>query len=272
MNRTDTPLDGMLRHLGAAYYDSLHGRTTPTEVVRALDCVAERIHEAPAGLLAATRTAAGEPHAARPRHHDLWHSRVRDVMTTAVATVEPGTSYKQIAALLAEREVSGVPVLTDNEHVAGVVSDTDLSNARDGRLGRSLQRPARRQLRLTAAQLMSTPAVTIQPDATISAAGRLMSIRHVRRLPVVDSHGRLAGIVSLRDLLSLFVRSDDEIAWQVTEMLAQILPTDRAGIAVSVEDGIVTLTAAAGRPGRQDVLALAARLTWDIDGVVDVVS
>ena len=171
MNGTDTPLDGMLRHLGAAYYDSLHGRIAPTEVVRALDCVAERIHEPAAGLLAATRTAAGEPHAARPRHHDLWHSRVRDVMTTAVATVEPGTSYKQIATLLAEREVSGVPVLTDNEHVAGVVSDADLINARDGRLGRSLQRPARRQLRLTAAQLMSTPAVTIQPDATISAAG-----------------------------------------------------------------------------------------------------
>ena len=193
-------------------------------------------------------------------------------MTTAVATVEPGTSYKQIAALLAEREVSGVPVVTGNEHVAGVVSDADLINARDGRLGRSLQRPARRQLRLTAAQLMSTPPVTIQPDATISAAGRLMSIRHVRRLPVVDSHGRLAGIVSLRDLVSLFLRSDDEIAWQVTEMLAQILPADRAGIAVSAEDGIVTLTAAAGLPGRQDVLALAARLTWDIDGVVDVVS
>ena len=99
-----------------------------------------------------------------------------------------------------------------------------------------------------------------------------MSIRHVRRLPVVDSHGGLAGIVSLRDLVSLFLRSDDEIAWQVIEMLAQILPADRAGIAVSAEDGIVTLTAAAGLPGRKDVLALAARLTWDIDGVVDVVS
>ena len=57
--------------------------------------------------------------------------------------------------------------------------------------------------------------------------------------------------MSLRDLVSLFVRSDDEIAWQVTEMLAQILPTDRAGIAVSVDDGIVTLTAAAGLPGRR---------------------
>jgi len=55
---------------------------------------------------------------------------------------------------------------------------------------------------------------------------------------------RLAGIVSLRDLLSLFVRSDDEIAWQVTEMLAQILPADLAAIQASVHDGIVTLSLA----------------------------
>lgn len=270
MNRTDTPLDGMLRHLGAAYYDSLHGRTAPTEVVRALDCVAEHIHEPPAGQLAATRTATGHPHSCRPEHHDLWHSRVRDVMTTGVVTVPPGTAYKQIATLLAEREISGVPVLAEDGHVAGVVSDVDLIAARDG-AGRPFQRPGRRQLRRTAGELMSAPAVTIQPDATISAAARLMSARGVRRLPVVDAQGRLAGIVSLRDLLSLFVRTDDEIAWQVTEMLAQILPADLAAIRVSVHDGIVTLSLAPGQAGRPDVLALATRLTWDIDGVVDVV-
>jgi CBS-domain-containing membrane protein len=118
---------------------------------------------------------------------------------------------------------------------------------------------------------MSAPAVTIQADATISAAARLMSARSVRRLPVVDGKGRLAGIVSLRDLLSLFVRSDDEIAWQVTEMLDQILPADLAAIQVTVHDGIVTLSLAPGHAGRPDVLALATRLTWDIDGVVNVI-
>ena len=270
MNRTDTPLDGMLRHLGAAYYDSLHGRTAPTEVVRALDCVAEHIHEPPAGLLAATRAATGHPHNCPPEHHDLWHSRVRDVMTTGVVTVGRGTSYKQIATLLSEREISGVPVLAQDGQVAGVVSDVDLIAARDGGAARPLPRPARRQLRLTAGELMSAPAVTIQPDATISAAARLMSARNVRRLPVVDGNGRLEGIVTLRDLLSLFVRSDDEIAWQVTEMLAQILPADPAALRVSVRDGIVTLSTAAGQSGHPEMLTLAARLTWDIDGVVDV--
>jgi CBS domain-containing protein len=271
MNRTDTPLDGMLRHLGAAYYDSLHGRTAPTEVVRALDCVAEHIHEPPAGLLAATRTTAGHPHGSRPDHHDLWHSRVRDVMTTGVVTTEPGTSYKQVATLLAEHEVSGVPVLTEDGHVAGVVSDVDLIAARDSGHGRPLSRAARRQLRLTAGQLMTAPAVTIQPDATISAAARLMSARRIRRLPVVDGSERLVGIATLRDLLRLFVRSDDDIAWQVTEMLAQILPEGQAAIKITVNDGVVTLTGAPGLAVRPDLLALATRLTWDIDGVVDVV-
>ena len=136
-------------------------------------------------------------------------------MTTAVVTADPGATCQQIAALFIEHEVSGVPVMTTGRHVAGVVSDADLIAARDrhpadpgGRRGLPRQRPGRHHyLRLTAAQVMSHPAVTIQPDATISAAARLMSARHVRRLPVVDSGGRLTGIVSHRDLLSLFLRS-----------------------------------------------------------------
>jgi CBS domain-containing protein len=278
MNRTDHPLDGMLRHLGAAYYDSLHGRAAPTDVIRALDRVAEHIGEQPAGMLAAARTGTGCPPAGRPHHHDLWHSRVRDVMTTAVVTADPGTTCQQIAALFIEHEVSGVPVMTAGRHVAGVVSDADLIAARDsypaapgGRRGLPRQHSGGHHYpRLTAAQVMSHPAVTIQPDATISAAARLMSARHIRRLPVVDSGGRLTGIVSHRDLLSLFLRSDAEIAWQATEMLTQILPAGPAGIKVTVHDGIVTLTSAPGRADGQDQLSLATRLTWDIDGVVDV--
>jgi CBS domain-containing protein len=105
-------------------------------------------------------------------------------------------------------------VLTEDGHVAGVVSDVDLITAREAGLGRPRQRPARRELRPTAGQLMTAPAVTIRPEATISAAARLMSARRVRRLPVVDRSERLVGIVTLRDLLRLFVRSDEEIGWR----------------------------------------------------------
>jgi CBS domain-containing protein len=279
MNRTDHPLDSMLRHLGAAYYDSLHGRAAPTDVIRALDRVAEHIGEQPAGMLATGRTGTGYPPAGRPHHHDLWHSRVRDVMTTAVVTVDPGATCQQIAALFIEHEVGGAPVLATGRQVAGVVSDADLIAARD----RHPAGPGSRELprqhsgrhhyqRLTAGQIMSHPAVTIQPDATISAAARLMSARHVRRLPVIDSSGRLTGIVSHRDLLSLFLRSDAEVAWQATEMLTEILPAGPVGIQVTVHDGIVTLTSASDLTDSQDLLSLATRLTWDVDGVIDVVS
>jgi CBS-domain-containing membrane protein len=70
----------------------------------------------------------------------------------------------------------------------------------------------RQHLALTAGELMTSPAITIGPEATVPAAARLMSIHHVRRLPVVDPPGRLVGIVSRRDLLSVFLRPDEEIA------------------------------------------------------------
>ena len=58
---------------------------------------------------------------------------------------------------------------------------------------------------------MTAPAITIGPDATIPAAARLMNTHHVRRLPVVDEDRKLVGIVSRRDLLSVFLRPDADL-------------------------------------------------------------
>src|SRR5262249_55560516 len=111
MNRKDANLDAMLRYLGAAYYDSLQGKAALADVTRALDSVAEYV-----GV----------------NHHGLGHSRVRDVMTTSVVTVGRMAPYKEIVGLLAEHKISGVPVLTMDRHVAGVVSEGDLLAARGG--------------------------------------------------------------------------------------------------------------------------------------------
>jgi CBS domain-containing protein len=59
---------------------------------------------------------------------------------------------------------------------------------------------------------MTSPAITIHPDAPVGAAARLMNGHRIRRLPVVDPSGKLIGIVSRRDLLSVFLRPDEEIA------------------------------------------------------------
>jgi len=59
MNRRDAHLDAVLRHLGAAYYDSLHGKAAPADVARALDSVAGQIGESPMCHRPARNTTAG---------------------------------------------------------------------------------------------------------------------------------------------------------------------------------------------------------------------
>src|SRR5215831_431296 len=204
MSRNDAHLDAMLRHLGAAYYDSLHGRAAQADVARALDSVADHLgEEFPRHPAAASTVAAGQgdPGSKHHHHHGRWHSRVQDVMTTSVVTVDRITPYKEIARLLAKHRISGVPVLTMGRHVAGVVSEGDLLAARDRnpRAGGHWPRwlAGRKQHQgLIARQLMTAPAITVYPEATLATAARLMNTRHLRRLPVVDSDGTLIGIVS----------------------------------------------------------------------------
>ena len=272
MNRRDAHLDAVLRHLGAAYYDSLHGKAAPADVARALDSVAGQIGETPMEQ----RPAAGPNGSpADQEHHGRWHSRVQDVMTVPVVTVDRITPYKEIARRLAEHKVGGVPVLTMGRHVAGVVSEGDLLAARDGNPAAGRRWPGwpRRQRHhgTMAEDLMTSPAVTIRPDATIAAAARLMNAHHVRFLPVVDSVGRLLGIVSRRDLLSVFLRPDAEIARQVSEIFTDLLPGGAAGIQVAVRNGVVTLTGQIELAAEADLIAIAVRLAWDVEGVVDVV-
>ncbi len=277
MSRKDARVDGMLRHLGAAYYDSLHGRAAPADVSRAVDLVADQVGEKALKHRAAARPAAAGRHGSGPRrqHHGRWHSRVRDVMTTSVVTVDRVTPYKEIAQLLAGHQISGMPVLTMGRHVAGVVSEGDLLAARDRNPVPSRRRPAwlggRKQPRArTAGELMTSPAVTIHPDATIAAAARLMNTRHVRSLPVVDPDGKLIGIVSRRDLLSVFLRPDAAIARQVGEILTELVPGGPAGVKVRVHNGVVILTGQPELAAGEDLIPVAVQLAWDVNGVVNV--
>ncbi len=283
MPRTETHLDGMLRHLGAAYYDSLQGKATQADVTRAVDTVAEHLNEQaqlPADGTAATRPVRHVRRTGRDAGVHGWSRRVGDVMATSVITVDRATPFKEIARLLAEHRISGMPVLKMGREVAGVVTEADLLAAESktarqlrsaGRLG--LLSRAKRHPAFTAGGLMTTPAITIGPHVTVHAAGRLMSTNHVRLLPVVDEDARLVGVVSRRDLLALFLRPDEDIAADVRQVLDEILLAEPGEAEVAVRDGIVTLTGtldpATGTHG--DLIPVAVRLVWDVDGVVDVV-
>ena len=275
MTRADTHLDAMLRHLGAAYYESLHGRAARSDVARALDTVEEHLGEQ------------GPPPPKAPRHEELrkrrWARRVSDVMTTTVVTVDRITPYQDIDRLLTRHRISGVPVLKMGREVVGVVSETDLLAAEDetrrqarmaGSMGRRWHLRRQQHMRLTADALMTSPAVTIGADATIPAAARLMNTHHIARLPVIDEKGQLIGIVSRRDLLSVFLRPDTDIAHDARQVLDELPLADPMEVIAEVRHGVVTLTGSMRpEPGHeQDLMPLALRLIWDVDGVVDVVN
>jgi len=284
MARTDVHLDAMLRHLGAAYYDSLHGRAARSDVTRALEAVEEQIkarrRQAPGGTTASvgahwTHRADGQPPAVR------HIPRVRDVMTKKVLTVDRLTPFSEIVRLLTEHRISGMPVLMMGRHVAGVVSEADLLKLEDeeARKARAESQAASghwhlpqhgQHWGLTAGALMTAPAVTIHPDATIPRAARVMTTHHIRRLPVVGPEGRLIGIVTRRDLLSVFLRPDEEVAERIRELLDNLLPADPGSVTATVRDGIVILTGDPEAPEDRELIPTVIRLIWDIEGVIDV--
>jgi CBS-domain-containing membrane protein len=138
---------------------------------------------------------------------------VKDVMNTDVAYVRVDTSLAEAATLMAQRGVSGVPVLDGRDNVVGVISEKDFMRIMSGAHSASFMHViaeclgGRRCLAVpvnvrTAADIMSAPAVTVTPEATLMEAADLMAKRGVNRTPVTDDRGRLVGIVSRGDVVS----------------------------------------------------------------------
>ncbi|MFJ2961062.1 CBS domain-containing protein [Streptomyces collinus] len=189
---------------------------------------------------------------------------VGEVMTSDVVQACRTTPFKEVVRLLDHHRISGVPVVDDDDKVLGVVSGTDLVRDQANRAGRD---PARA---VTAQDLMSVPAITVHPEQSVPDAARLMERRGVERLPVVDEEDRLIGIATRRDLLRVFLRTDDDIRRQVTEKVlvgGLGLPPD--AVRVSVRDGVVTLD---GRVELRSQVPEAVHSVWRLEGVVGVVN
>ncbi|MEU2232495.1 MULTISPECIES: CBS domain-containing protein [Streptomyces] len=183
----------------------------------------------------------------------MKHMKVGGLMTGNVVSATPETSFKEVAKLLAEHDITGVPVVDEDDHVLGVVSESDLLTAREP----------------TARALMTEPAVTVHAEQSVADAARLMVRRGVERLPVVDEEERLVGIVTRRDLLCVYLRPDAEIRHRVREdVLSDVMGLPGDAVDVHVLDGVVTL---AGRLRWQSQARLLVNLTERVDGVVAVV-
>ena len=213
---------------------------------------------------------------------------VKDIMFAHPVSARTTSSFKELAARLREFKVSGFPVLDDDGKVIGVVSEADMlaKEALDGRRhsiwGTITSLVHRKQLSkaagVTAGDLMTSPAVTVVPDDTVEHAARLMRARRLRRLPVVDAAGLLAGIISRADVLAVFGRPDEQIRAEIT---SQVIPrlSEPSWYSVIVKDGIVTLegtpeTVSIGRGVLarvrrvQGVVAVRDRLVYPVPAIV----
>ncbi|MEU1571299.1 CBS domain-containing protein [Streptomyces collinus] len=189
---------------------------------------------------------------------------VGEVMTSDVVQACRTTPFKEVVRLLDHHRISGLPVVDDDDKVLGVVSGTDLVRAQANRAGRHPSRA------VTAQDLMSAPAITVHPEQSVPDAARLMERRDVERLPVVDEEDRLIGIATRRDLLRVFLRTDDDIRRQVTEeVLVGGLGLPPDAVRVSVRDGVVTLD---GRVELRSQVPEAVHSVWRLEGVVGVVN
>ncbi|MEE1786710.1 CBS domain-containing protein [Streptomyces sp. SP17BM10] len=206
----------------------------------------------------------------------MRHRIVGELMTPAVVHVRPDTGFKEIARLLAEHDITAVPVVDGEDRPLGLVSEADLllnEAAQEDPAGLLLapDLPPRERARsraTTAVGLMSAPAVCARPEWTVVEAARLMQGERVKRLPVVDEAGRLVGIVSRSDLLRVFLRHDAAIREEIrAEVLRRVLGIDPDTLDVRVRDGRVSLTGTLDHAGQAPVVQ---RLCRSVDGVVDV--
>jgi len=212
--------------------------------------------------------------------------RVGDVMTRDVVSVGAETPIKDVAVMLVERGISGLPVCDAEGAVIGVLSEADLLVKQGGPLERSgglfawlvdtAGSPDLAKLRAhTAGEAMTAPAITVEADCPVSEAARTMVAHGINRLPVVDA-GRLAGIVTRADLVRIFTRTDAEIEQDIREDVLRRLWIDPSRITVDVEQGEVVLRGHVDTeleaellekrvPLVAGVVGVRSELSWEID-------
>lgn len=251
--------DTLIRYLGAV-------ATAAAEHARAAEQTPADATARPAPPAASPPQPSSPPQAKMPL--------VREVMDVPAASLRDDLPYRDIARLLAREQVGAVPVVDTEDHVVGVVSENDLlakvafeaSGHRPGRRGRLRERRMQGKVRgETAADLMTSPAITVLPGATVAEAAWLAALSRLKRIPVTDREGRLVGVVRRSALLQALIRDDAGIRAEVEARIeAYCPPGDRETVEVAVHDGIVELT------GRMPP-ANTARLVAEVENIADVV-
>lgn len=203
---------------------------------------------------------------------------VGDLMTRGVVTVSPSATFKEMVGLIKGNRISALPVVDLRGRLVGIVSEADLllkEELSELAVHHLLESRTRRQERAKAvadhaADVMTSPAISVTAEVGVADAARLMHKRGIKRLPVVGPLGELVGIISRSDLLRVFLRPDDEIASEIREeLIIRTLWMDPTDLDIAVSGGVVTLR---GQVDRLSDAQLLSSLASSVNGVVSVVN
>jgi CBS domain-containing protein len=185
--------------------------------------------------------------------------QAKDVMTGEVVTIGPEADVRDLARLLLEHGISGVPVLDANRRLVGMASEGDL-------IRRVAGAEAARSwwLRLFAAyedtrtwikehggrvkDVMTREVVTVAPDTALAEVARKLERHRIKRVPVVDADGRVVGIVSRANLMHGLASAmplpesqadDEEVRTRVSKALQSVPGLAVARVNATVADGVV---------------------------------
>ncbi len=148
---------------------------------------------------------------------------VAEVMTRDPLTVKPETPLREAIKILAEKRISGLPVVDDAGKLIGVISETDLMWQQAGvtppayfmifdsviylKNPVEYDRELHKALGQTVGEVMNQKPVTISPDKPLREAAKIMRDRKIHRLPVLDDSEQIVGILSLSDIIRDMAKS-----------------------------------------------------------------
>ncbi len=139
------------------------------------------------------------------------------IMTKNVITVSPGDSVEQVARLLLEHQVSGLPVVDEENRIVGIISEGDLvirekevkapafSEVLGGVIFLESQKrffeELKKTIALTVEELMSRKVFAVNEETSLEQIATLMTKKEVNRVPVVNADNKLVGIVTRQDII-----------------------------------------------------------------------
>ncbi|MEU0568534.1 CBS domain-containing protein [Nonomuraea sp. NPDC005983] len=198
---------------------------------------------------------------------------VKDIMGRVAIAVLQEASFTEIVDAMKRYAVGAVTVIDAERRPVGVVSEDDLLLKEVDTARHSVSIYESRKQReehekaagVTAAQLMTSPAITVTPEMAVRDAARMMRDKHIKQLPVVDPvTGHVIGTLHQQDVLRVFTRPIAEIEAEIADLVGE-----PAAFSIKIEGGIVTIGGKVER--KSQVIALVERIRA-VEGVVDVVS